>query len=324
MSKIRIGIIGSGGTGTRHAERFSGMEATKIVAIASRNAETGAALAEKHGTEFIPDWHALVQRDNLDGVVICTHNDTHAEIALAALRFDKHIFMEYPLARSIEAGEAVVETAQSNQRVLRINHSETVSNLHRAIKQKAQGLGDLLLTTFSRLTPGRGARPEILFNLPVSGPPAHFFVYHIYPIIDLFGGVRSVEGTAVYEGLMDQGNYNRFVNTVNVEFKNGGVGSWIWTGGIEIQDSEQHARYVLTGGTISDSGGTWHCSTSAGVEEIPPVDAPSISLQEQWIQEIQTQETGAADRDAATALEAIRVSLSAEQSMQEKRRIVLE
>ena len=324
MSKIRIGIIGSGGTGTRHAERFSEMETVEVVAIASRNVETGAALAEKHGAEFIPDWHALVQHDNLDGVVICTHNDTHAEIALAALRYDKHIFMEYPLARSIDAGEAVVEIAQSNQRVLRINHSETVSNSHRAIKQKVQELGDLLLTTFLRLTPGRGVRPEILFNLPISGPPAHFFVYHIYPIIDLFGGVRSVEGAAVYEGLTDQGNYNRFVNTVNVEFKNGGVGSWVWAGGVEIQESEQHARYVLTGGTISDSGGRWHCSTGAGVEEIPLVDVPNVSLQEQWIQEIQTQETSAADRDAATALEAIRVSLSAEQSMQEKRRIVLE
>ncbi len=323
MSKISIGIIGSGGTGTRHADKFSEMGTAEVVAIASRNAETGNALAEKHDAEFIPDWHALVERDNLDGVVICTHNDTHAEIALAALHCDKHIFMEYPLARSIDAGEAVVEVAQSNQRVLRINHSETVSNSHRAIKQKVQELGELLLTTFLRLTPGRGTRPEILFNLPVSGPPAHFFVYHIYPIIDLFGGVRSVEGSAVYEGLTDQGNYNRFVNTVNVEFRNGGVGSWVWAGGVEIQDSEQHTRYVLTGGTISDSGGGWHCSTEEGIEEIPAVDIPSISLQEQWIQEIQTQDTTAADRDASTALEAIRVSLSAEQSMQEKQRIVL-
>ena len=324
MSKIKIGIIGSGGTGSRHADKFSEMGTAEVVAIASRNAETGTALAEKHGAAFIPDWQALVQRDNLEGVVICTHNDTHAEIALAALRCDKHIFMEYPLARSIDAGEAVVEVAQSNQRVLRINHSETVSSSHQAIKQKVEGLGDLLLTTFLRLTPGRGVRPEILFNLPVSGPPAHFFVYHIYPIIDLFGGVRSVEGAAVYEGLTDQGNYNRFVNTVNVEFKNGGVGNWVWAGGVEIQDSEQHARYVLTGGTISDSGSKWHCSTGAGVEEISPVDTPSVSLQEQWIQEIQTQETSVADRDPVTALEAIRVSLSAEQSMQEKRQIVLE
>ena len=324
MSKIRIGIIGSGGTGTRHADKFCKIKATEVIAIASRNTKTGAALAEKHSAEFIPDWQALVQRDSLDGIVICTHNDTHAEIALAALHCDKHIFMEYPLARSIDDGETVVEIAQSKQRVLRINHSETVSNSHRAIKQKAQALGDLLLTSFLRLTPGRGVRPEILFSLPVSGPPAHFFVYHIYPVIDLFGGVRSVEGAAIYEGLTDRGNYNQFANTVNVEFINGGVGSWVWAGGIEIQDSEQHARYVLTGGTISDSGSGWHCSTRAGVETIPQVDAPNTSLQEQWIQEIQNQETSAADRDAATALEAIRVSLSAEQSMQEKRRIVLD
>ena len=74
------------------------------------------------------------------------------------------------------------------------------------------------------------------------------------------------------------------------------AGSGVGSGqeAIEIQDSEQHARYVLTGGTISDSGGRWHCSTGAGVEEIPPVDAPSVSLQERWIQEIQTQDTSAA------------------------------
>ena len=181
MSKIRIGIIGSGGTGSRHANKFSEMGTVEVVAIASRNAETGNALAEKHGAEFIPDWQVLVQRENLDGVVICTHNDTHAEIALAALRCDKHTFMEYPLARSINAGEAVVEIAQSNQRVLRINHSETVSNSHRAIKQKVQELGDLLLTTFLRLTPGRGVRPEILFNLPVSRPTGTLFYLPYLP-----------------------------------------------------------------------------------------------------------------------------------------------
>ena len=179
-----------------------------------------------------------------------------------------------------------------------------------------------MLAAFWRLTPGRGTRPEILFNLPISGPPAHFFIYHIYPIVDLFGTAAWIDGASVYEGLTDDGTYDRFVNTVTVGFKNGGIGQWTWAGGIETKEPEQHQRYVLTGGTIF-SEDSWCCSTRSGIEEISPISRPSLSLQELWLREIQEADTDEAHADAAKALEAIRIGLSAEQSMQENRRIVL-
>jgi predicted dehydrogenase len=323
MSKIRIGIVGSGGMAGNHAEQFAGLDAAEVVAIASRNVQTGAQLAKRYDAEFVPAWQDLVERESLlDGVVITTHNDSHGEIAIGALGADKHVFTEYPLARSIDEGEQAFELAKSNKRVLRISHPEIVSNLHKAIKRKRQELGNLLLTSFLRLTPGRGARPEILFNLSVSGPPAHFFIYQIYPAVDLFGSVSWVEGGAVYEDLTNQGTYDRFVNTVNVGFKAGGIGQWTWAGGIEIKSAEQRQHYVLTGGTIFNEDG-WRCSTRLEIEEVQPLDAPSISLQELWLSEIQDGDTVAAHADAATALEAIKVSLSAERSMHESRRIVL-
>lgn len=305
-----------------HAEQFTGLDAARVVAIASRNVRTGTHLAQTIDAEFVPSWENLVERENLDAVVITTHNDSHGEIAIRALDADKHVFVEYPLARSIEEGEEAIELAKSNQRVLRISHPEIVSNLHKSIKRKRLELGSLLLTSFLRLTPGRGSRPEILFNLSVSGPPAHFFIYHIYPMIDLFGSVSWVEAGAVYEGLRDQGTYDRFVNTVNVGFHEGGIGQWTWAGGIEINAAEQRQHYVLTDGTIISEDG-WRYSTKSDIEEIQPINAPSISLQELWLREIQRADTSASNADAATALEAIKVSLSAEQSMHESRRIVL-
>ena len=305
-----------------HAEQFAGLDAAQVVAIASRNVRTGTHLAQTIDAEFVPSWEDLVERENLDAVVITTHNDSHGEIAIGALGADKHVFVEYPLARSIDEGEEAIKLAKSNQRVLRISHPETVSNLHKSIKRKRLELGNLLLTSFLRLTPGRGARPEILFNLPVSGPPAHFFIYHIYPVVDLFGSVSWVEGGAVYEGLRDQGTYDQFVNTVSVGFKAGGIGQWTWAGGIEIKAAVQHQHYVLTNGSVFNEGG-WRSSTRLGIEEVQPINAPSISLQELWLREIQRADTSASNADAATALEAIKISLSAEQSMHESRRIVL-
>ena len=187
-----------------HLARFAPMETAEVVAIASRNRQTGTQLAREHNAEFIPEWHRLIQREDINGIVICTHNDSHGEIILAALQADKHVFVEYPLASDVGEGEAALRLAEERGRVLRVSHPEVVSNTHKALKQKIGELGDLLLTSFVRLTPGRGARPEILFNLPVSGAPAHFFIYHIYPIVDFFGGAASVKKSTVYEGLKEK------------------------------------------------------------------------------------------------------------------------
>ncbi len=311
MTKIKVGIIGSGGMARHHLARFSAMETAEVVAVASRNEQTGMQLATEHKVAFIPEWLHLVEREDIDGVVICTHNDSHGEITLAALQVDKHVFVEYPLASDVGEGEAALKLAGERKRVLRVSHPEAVSNTHKALKEKIGELGDLLLTSFVRLTPGRGARPEILFNLPVSGTPAHFFIYHIYPIVDFFGGAASVKKSAVYEGLRENGQYDRFVNTLTVEFKRGGIGQWTWAGGIAINAAEEHERYVLTEGTISDAGGEWHCTTPAGVTPLLIPDSPQPTLQELWLSEIRD----AADQppnlgDAAVALEAIRISLA--------------
>ena len=313
MSKIKIGIIGSGGMARRHLARFSAVEAADLVAIASRNGETGNALATEHKTEFIPEWQRLIEREDIDGVVICTHNDSHGEIVLAALQADKHVFVEYPLASNIDEGASALRLAEARGRVLRVSHPEAVSNTHKALKQKISELGELLLTSFVRLTPGRGARPKILFNLPISGTPAHFFIYHIYPIVDFFGGATSVKRNEVYEGLRENGQYDRFVNTLTVEFERGGIGQWTWAGGIAINTAEEHERYVLTGGTISDAGDEWHCTTPSGVTPISIPESPQLTLQELWLSEIRDAANHPPNlEDAAVALEAIRISLASE------------
>lgn len=311
MTKIKVGIIGSGGMARHHLTRFSAMETADLVAIASRNRQTGTQLAKEHKVAFIPEWSRLLEREDIDGIVICTHNDSHGEIALAALQADKHVFVEYPLASDVGEGEAALRLAEERGCVLRVSHPEAVSNTHKALKEKIGELGDLLLTSFVRLTPGRGARPEILFNLPVSGTPAHFFIYHIYPIVDFFGGAASVKKSAAYEGLRENGQYDRFVNTLTVEFKRGGIGQWTWAGGIAINAAEEHERYVLTEGTISDAGGDWHCTTPAGVAPLLIPDSPQPTLQELWLSEIRDAvHQPPCLADAAVALEAIRISLA--------------
>ena len=322
MTEVKIGIVGSGGMGRNRAGSFSKRQQCKLVAIASRNVETGSSLAKEYGIEFFPKWQEMIEGTDIDAVVICTHNESHGEIAVAALSAGKHVFMEYPLARYLSQGEQAVSLAKEKGLVLRTTHGESLSPMHQALKEEAGKLGKLITSIFIRLTPGRGARPEILFNLKVSGPPAVFFIYHVYPMVDLFGKTAWVEGGAQYEGLNEQGKYERFTNTVNVGFMDGGLGQWTWAGGVEINAPEEYQRYVLTGGTLIRQQGGWIKSTKSGIEEIKASERPSKSLEHLFLDEV-IQKASSWQKDAETALEAIRLSLAAEQSVKENRRIFL-
>ena len=124
---------------------------------------------------------------------------------------------------------------------------------------------------------------------------------------------RLLKKSAVYKGLRENGQYDRFVNTLTVEFKRGGIGQWTWAGGIAINAAEEHERYVLTEGTISDAGDGWHCTTPAGVTPLVIPDSPQLMLQELWLSEIRDAANQPPNlEDAAVALEAIRISLASE------------
>lgn len=321
MKHIKLGIVGSGGMARHRLETFSKLESSQVVAISSRNSVTGRALAQQHGIEFADSLETLLSRPQIDAVVICTHNESHGEIAVKALKAGKHVFMEYPLARQIEQGEEAVRLAKEKGLALRLTHSESVSTMHQALKEEVSKLGKLMTAIFVRLTPGRGGRPEILFNLPASGPPALFFIYHVYPIVDLFGPAVWVEGGAQYEGLKENGQYQRFVNTVTVGFKNGGLGHWSWAGGIEIHQAEEYQRFVLTEGTLLRQDGRWQRSTRQGVETLQPLQRPTKSLEQLFLDEVITGDVAECLAEAQTALESIRVSLAAELSVKEKRRV---
>ncbi|MFF7934391.1 Gfo/Idh/MocA family oxidoreductase [Streptomyces sp. NPDC007940] len=85
-----------------------------MAAIAGRDAHGVRAAADKHGwaaTET--DWRALIARDDVQLVDICTPGDSHAEIAIAALEAGKHVLCEKPLANSVAEAEAMVTAAEA-------------------------------------------------------------------------------------------------------------------------------------------------------------------------------------------------------------------
>lgn len=322
MDSIRLGLVGSGGMAQSRARTFASMQGCRLAALAARNPGTGAELARQYDLPLLGSWQDLIGRSDVDAIVVCTSNDSHGPISRAALEAGKPVFLEYPVARHVDEGAALVDLARSTGTVLRVAHPEVVSGAHRQLKETVGSLGGLLLALFVRLTPGRGARPEVLFNIHASGPPSLFFVYQLYPLVELFGPASWVEGYAHYDGMDSAGTYERFVNRVAVGFTGGGTAEWTWAGGISIGNAEQVQRIVLEEGTLVHKDGGWRLSSADGkVASLPPAERET-SLEDLFLEEVR----GRRDdwrSDLDTALEAVRIGLGAEQAANRGSRVVL-
>ena len=119
--ELGIGLIGYAFMGKAHSHAwrtapsfFELPLAPRRRALAGRNGEAARAVAEKFGWEHVEtDWRALVARDDVDVVDVCTPGDTHAEIAVAALEAGKHVLCEKPLANSVAEAEAMAKAAKA-------------------------------------------------------------------------------------------------------------------------------------------------------------------------------------------------------------------
>jgi len=117
---LNIGLVGCGFMGRTHSNAykrvndFFDVEYRPVLkAICARSAENAGDFAEKWGYESVEtDWRKLVARKDIDLIDICTPNNTHAEIAIAAAQAGKMILCEKPLAMNAPEGLKMVEAVE--------------------------------------------------------------------------------------------------------------------------------------------------------------------------------------------------------------------
>src|SRR4051794_6543236 len=119
QTRLGVGMVGYAFMGAAHSQawrnapRFFDLPLRpELTVLAGRHEEAARAAAAKLGWGDVEtDWKALVGRDDVDLVDICTPGDTHAEIALAALAAGKHVLCEKPLANTVAEAEAMAAAA---------------------------------------------------------------------------------------------------------------------------------------------------------------------------------------------------------------------
>ncbi|MFM7150429.1 MAG: Gfo/Idh/MocA family protein [Gemmataceae bacterium] len=117
---LNIGLIGYGFMGRAHSNAYANVNhffdlpyRPVLKAVCARSADKAKGFAAQWGYESIEtDWRKLIERKDIDVIDICTPNNLHAEIALAAAKAGKQILCEKPLAMNGPEGLKMVEAVE--------------------------------------------------------------------------------------------------------------------------------------------------------------------------------------------------------------------
>lgn len=123
MKTIKIGIIGWGFMGRTHAHALRAMPLfypgagfrAEIAGICSRRLEKAREAAEELNVPYYTDdYRQLLAREEIDAVSVCTPNALHEEIALAALKAGKHLYIDKPLADTAQGARRIADQAKES------------------------------------------------------------------------------------------------------------------------------------------------------------------------------------------------------------------
>src|SRR4030088_2015139 len=122
--KINIGVIGTGGRGSYVASEFAKLGAKdgscQIVAVCDVYEKRKRANAEKYNVKGYLDYREVLNRDDVDAVIIATPDHWHAPIAIAAMDKGKDVYLEKPMCHTIEQARMLVQTVKETKRGLQV------------------------------------------------------------------------------------------------------------------------------------------------------------------------------------------------------------
>jgi predicted dehydrogenase len=215
MRPIRIGMIGVGQIGKLHLHHYAQIPGAQIVAAADINETELQRVAQEHNIPFTTtDFRKLLERDDIDAVDVCLHNNLHAPVTIAALEAGKHVYCEKPMAGAYVDALAMYEASKRTGKKLSIQLATLFSKETKAAKRLIDEghLGKLYharSTGFRRrgrpYVDGYGTASFVQKAVAAGGALYDMGVYHIAQVLYLLGlpQVERISGKVYQETDMD-------------------------------------------------------------------------------------------------------------------------
>ena len=236
---VRVGLIGCGNIGARaHLPACTQIPETELVAVCDIIEERAQAAAERSCATAYTDYRQLLERKDVDVVIIALPNDLHAEATIAAAEAGKHVLCEKPMALTLGEADAMIEAARKAGVKLMIGHTRHFDHRYTSVKEQLDA-GKVGRPVFIR----RAERQFLPFPPdawewdPERGGGVFLNIgVHCTDLFRWFFGQEAVEvyavGRSVRKPAQAEGCYDHAF--ITCKFEGGGVGfaepSWVYPG----------------------------------------------------------------------------------------------
>ena len=120
--RVRVAIIGAGLIGTRHLLDFAAQPDVDVVAIADVSPSRVETARQRVGgrPEAVFDFRRLLDRKDVDALVVCTPDHWHALMTIMGCAAGKDVYVEKPLTHVVREGEWMIAAADASRRVVQV------------------------------------------------------------------------------------------------------------------------------------------------------------------------------------------------------------
>ncbi len=227
MQPLRVLVVGCGNMGTSHARAYRALaDGFRIAGLVARGAASRDRLAaELGGLPTFADFEQAYAATKPDVVSINTYPDTHAPIARTALQGGSHVFVEKPLATTVEAAQQLVELARAQRRKMVVGYILRVHPAWQKFIEVARTLGKPLVMRMNLNQQSRGEQWRTHQALMQSMSPIVDCGVHYVDVMCQMTQSRPVRVSAIEARLSDElppGRCN--YGQLQVTFADGSVG----------------------------------------------------------------------------------------------------
>ncbi|SKA17126.1 Gfo/Idh/MocA family protein [Sediminibacterium ginsengisoli] len=204
---LKVGVFGVGHLGKFHLNNWKEIEGVKIVGFFDPNNENAKIATEEYGLKRFMDEDKLI--DSCDIIDVIAPTDHHFNICMAAIRKGRHVFVEKPLAHTIQEGRDLVDMVREANVKMQVGHVERFNPAYLAIKDLNLNPMFIEVHRLAQFNP-RGTEVSVILDL---------MIHDIDIILNLVkSDVKhiSASGVAVMTETPDIAN-------VRIEFNNGCV-----------------------------------------------------------------------------------------------------
>ena len=119
---MKVGVVGAGFMGSVHLAAYAGMPGVEVVGVADANGEAAVSGAAAAGATPYPSYEALVSAEDVDVIDACVPTALHGDLALRVAADGKHLFLEKPIARTLEEADEILSAFEASEGRLFVGH----------------------------------------------------------------------------------------------------------------------------------------------------------------------------------------------------------